>query len=123
MKNDFIAKRTSADSFALYCGKPCPANLFGRVFEAYDKQTGDHRDGWALRFNWPELASPDDHFPTLQAALAYARWMAEGYFEYTAAEARAEHEAENAWLRYAEMGTLESQHEEDLERQREAAWG
>jgi hypothetical protein len=35
-------------------------------------------------------------------------------------EAHAEQQAEGAWLRAAEMGTMEDMHFEDMEREREA---
>jgi len=114
----FVAKRSGPDSYDLYCGDPVPANKFGRVFEAYEVHVGDERDGWALSFEWPELGYTDDHYSTLKAALAYARWAVEGYFEYSAEEARAEQEAEGAWLRHAERQTNDDFAFEEYERSR-----
>ncbi len=125
LEEKFTAIRRGVDRYKLYCGKVCPMNFFAVAYETYDTATGCHRDGWALRGSgdYERWFDSDTHYHTLQAALKAARAIVTDYRKYCSEEAAAEQFAENAWLRHAEMGTMQSQAEEDYERAREAAFG
>jgi hypothetical protein len=119
----YVAIRSGRDSYKLYCGKVCPATFFATAYEALDNVTGDHADGWALKsdsYGLEGCFDPDQHYPTLAQALAYAKGTHKALMQAWADEAHAEQQAEGAWLRAAEMGTAEDMHFEDMERQREA---
>ena len=121
----FMAIRKGS-SYNLYSGAPCLANLFAVAYEAYDTATGDTYQGWTLKgigYGYEDWMTGDMRYATLHTALAAAKAIYKSYQQYCDEEAAAEAYAEGAWLRAAEMGSAESQHEEDLERQREAAFG
>lgn len=128
-KTVFLAIRKSDDCYDLYTGPVCPMNHFAKTFVAMDEVTGDNVAGWAIRSahkgdDFDVMACPQNVYSTLKGALSAAREAFEGLLEYQRQEHLAEVQAENAWLRHAETGSVQDQYIEDMERAREAfLWG